>query len=182
MSKLLVVSPAPARPAPLALDPCNGWYDFVKRATKLDKTSFPVEGSFGLCFSAHIDLSSLTDASMKAAVLKNIDERHVAKGRSKSKASRESAARQLITAYKNIKKGGMVALKKGKMIIAIAEITSDYSFRPEQAWGWHSWSYRIIEKLKTPVFDDGLMQTVYPERFPWEPEALPPHSSAYAWA
>ena len=183
MPKLLAISPAPVRHDPLALYPSNGWSDFLESATKLDKAGFPVEGSFGLCFSAHIDLSSLAEASMKRSVLNAIIQAHRVKGRSKKKRSANNDVRQLVSAYQGIKKGTMVALKKGKTVVAIAEITSDYSFCAEKAWAWHSWSYRIVEKLETAVFDDGLMQTVYPERFPWEPKvAAPTHSSAYAWA
>jgi len=81
-----------------------------------------------------------------------------------------NAAKQLVDAYRALKKGAIVGLKVGTQVFAIVEITSDYTFWPEQPWGWHSWSYRVIKRVtQQPLNGKGLVKTVAVD---WPAEGL----------
>ena len=140
MSKLNVISPAPK----------GSWKkDFLGRATQKDASGFPMEGSFGISFGVNFDLSKVTgnlEEEVMNACLAHRD----------THGGAADGTRQLIGAFKSLKNGDHIAFKKGTKVIAIVELTSDYSFCPEQDVFWHSWSYRTLKKIP-----DSEQQTNY---------------------
>jgi len=84
------------------------------------------------------------------------------------------SARQLLSAKEHMKKGSIVAFKQGMNIFCIVEITSDYTFCPEEAWGWHRWSYRVLRKVsraEQPANYRGMIKTFLPNYYLPQPEA-----------
>ena len=143
MSKLSVISPAPTRNIRVNGTIRQGAWetDFIRRATRLDTEGFPIEGTFGTSFGLKKDVNTLT------------------------RAERAEADPQLLKIHGHIKKGDIMAFKRGKTIIAFVEITSDYRFCPEEYWGWHTWSYRLVRKARPsdqPANKGALIRTFMP--------------------
>jgi len=161
MSKMHVISPAPScsyRPGAIQQIP---WGEFARRATRLDAEGFPVEGFFGVSWAAHIDLRGATEAEIKAAMR----QRAAAWGEQRSAATLHRDTQMLLQVFKTLKKGDIIALKKGITIVAFVELTSDYQFCSEERWGWHSWSYRLVRKATAadqPANKGALVKTFFP--------------------
>jgi len=134
------------------------WGDVERRCTKKDSNGRIREGAFGACFSAKLDLASLDPSDSLNDVAQAILERAASLGvpYTKEKAIRD--AKHLLSMKANLKKGSLVALKRGTAVFAIAVLTSDYYFAKDEACGWHSWTYRVIEhiaeadQVKVPAF------------------------------
>ena len=140
-----VLSPAPStKSRPGAVQQAS-WDDFTRRATRLDETGFPLEGAFGVCWDAGIDLRGATEDEIKASIKRTF----VASGREdkNNDSTVNRHAKSLLEVYNNLKKGDTIALKKGKTIVAFVELTSDYYFCPEDTSCLeHSWNYRLVRK------------------------------------
>jgi hypothetical protein len=161
MSKMHVISPAPSasyRPGALQQIP---WSEFARRATRTDAEGFPVEGFFGVSWAADIDLRTATEDEIKAAMLR----RATAWGEQRMAATLHRDTQMLLQVYNTLKKGEIIAFKKGTTIIAFVELTSDYQFCPDERWGWHSWSYRLVRKATAadqPANRGALVKTFFP--------------------
>ena len=149
--------------------------DIDRRVIERNSDGEIVEGEFGLHFNYPNDLSKspepkpedLVDEIVRAA-------KHLPRGDGSvneiTPKMALNAAKQLVDAYRALKKGAIVALKVGTQVFAIVEITSDYTFCPEQPWGWHSWSYRVIKRVtQQPLNGKGLVKTVAVD---WPAEGL----------
>ena len=160
-SKMHVMSPAPSKSyRPGAIQQIT-WAEFSRRATRFDAEGSPIEGVFGCSWAAKTDLRSSTEEQIKAS----IREACRAVGEEPSAARIKRDTKMLLTVYNTLKKGDVIALKKGINIIAFAEITSDYCYCPEERWGWHSWSYRVVRKATAadqPANKGALVKTFFP--------------------
>jgi hypothetical protein len=173
-----VVSPAPKYNDYIGPHGQGSWEnEFVDRAIK-DSTGSPVEGTFGICFSFPHDLCSLNWQGKQADL--RIATRIMCYSREDPSIGQKSfrpwsptgppislntamdSARQLLSAKEHMKKGSIVAFRYGMNIFCIVEITSDYTFCPEEAWGWHRWSYRVLRKVsraEQPANYRGMIKT-----------------------
>jgi hypothetical protein len=159
-NKLSVISPAPSDYRPGAVEQMT-WEEHIRRATRLDEEGFPLEGSFGVCFDAKIDLRAAT----KEQIVEAMRRRHVAAGAERTAAQIQGKARDLMQIFNHLKKGETIAFKKGTTIVAFVEITSDYRFCPEERWGWHTWNYRLVRKATAadqPANKGALVKTFFP--------------------
>lgn len=145
--KMHVLSAAPNNAKrPGAIQNATLKEEFIARATRLDATGFPEEGAVAVCWSADVHGISSTDEEIKAAIRKKAVEWN--EPRTEAKIKREvKALREICT---TLKKGDIIALKAGITIIAFVQLTSDYQFCPEQKWGWHTWTYKLVRKA-TPA-------------------------------
>jgi len=172
MSKMIhVIAPAPkhADRVGAVIDQGSWESEFLGRATKRDETGFPTEGSFGLSFAVTYDLSKAPKSTLKKDAVSAIQIRARTKGIVKTEKQATADARQLISAFESLKKGDLIAFKKGTLVIAIVELTSDYHFCEEQPWGWHSWDYRLLKKVslaEQPKNRGGLLKTFHPNYLP----------------
>jgi hypothetical protein len=167
MNKISVISPASAsRKRKGAVIDQGCWDDeFLGRAEEKDETGFPMKGSFGLSFAVTFDLSKVPTSALEGQAVSAIKTRGASRGIFKTNKEATANAKQLISAFKSLKKGDIVAFKKGTKVIAIVELTSEYTFRGEQKWGWHSWSYRTLKKVsdsEQPSNYKGLLKTFMP--------------------
>jgi len=167
MNKIHVISPASkgSRRPGRVIDQAIWDDEFLGRAEEKDATGFPTKGSFGISFAVTEDLSKFPKETRMQQVISSIQSRGRQRGIIKTLKQVTADAKQLISAYEGIKKGDRVAFKKGTKVIAIVEITSDYTFCGEQAWGWHSWSYRTLKKVtdaEQPSNYKGLLKTFMP--------------------
>jgi len=160
-TKMHVISPAPScsyRPGALQQ---ISWAEFARRETRIDAEGFPVEGFFGVSWAAHIDLRGATEAEIKEAMR----QRAAALGEQRTAATLHRDMRMLLQVFHTLKKGDIIALKKGTTIVGFVELTSDYQFCPEERWGWHSWSYRLVRKATAadqPANRRALVKTFFP--------------------
>lgn len=160
MDTLTLVSPAPT------CDPEFTWEkDFVARATVKDVDGFPLEGMFGHCFQVRKDINSFPeDEEVRLSRMVN----HIIArcAQKKIKCSPESALRdatQLLGAHRLYKKGHIIAFKKGTRPVAIIQLTTDYTFCPDQKFAWHSWGYRVLKRIELPSCRS-WRKTVMPNR------------------
>jgi hypothetical protein len=159
-NKLSVISPAPSDYRPGAVEQMT-WEEHRRRATRLDEEGFPLEGSFGVCFDAKIDLREATKEQIAEAMRR----RHVAAGAERTAAQIQGKVRDLMQIYNHLKKGDIIAFKKGTTIVAFVQLTSDYRFCPEERWGWHTWNYRLVRKATAadqPANKGALVKTFFP--------------------
>lgn len=192
MSKIHVISPASKSSCRRGAVIDQGSWDseFLGRATKRDETGFPTEGSFGVSFAVKFDLSKAPQSTLEREAVRAIHARGRQKGITKTEAEAQRNARQLISIFKSLKKGDIIAFKHGTKLIAYVELTSDYRFCEEQAWGWHSWSYRVLKKVaetEQPSNRAGLVPTFRPNYIPLPPGLIAPEVKSYsvpngAWA
>jgi len=169
MSKLHTVSLAPTvtkyKPGTVADE--FVWNEAERRCTKRDSKGRILEGALGGCFSAKLDLDRLEPSDSLNKVAPAIFERTASLGVpcTKEKATRD--AKHLLSMKANLKKGSLVALKRGTAVFAIAILTSDYYFAEAAACGWHSWNYRVIEHIapRDQVMNPALRKTFVPKSF-----------------
>jgi len=166
MNKISVISAASLDSGNRKFIDQSCWNDeFLGRAEEKDDTGFPMKGSFGLSFAVTFDLSKVPASALERQAVSAIKARAASRGILKTNEQATGDAKQLIAAFKSLKKGDVIALKKGTKVIAIVELTSDYTFRAEQKWGWHSWSYRTLKKVsdaEQPSNYRGLLKTFMP--------------------
>ena len=155
--KLHVISPAPAS------EHGDGWtwHDLSRRATWADEDGFPVEGSFGASYHVQMDLRGATEAQIKESMA----QRYTAQGNPKPASYIKRHTGMLLEIYQHLKKGDIIAFKKGTTIVAFVQLTSDYYFNADEPWGWHSWNYRLVRKARAadqPLNKGALIQTFKP--------------------
>ena len=190
MNKIHVISPAPKdsqRRGPV-IDQCSWDEEFLGRAEEKDSSGFPTKGSFGLSFAVKEDLSKIPEEKLIEQTISAIQSRASERGITRPLKKITADAKQLITAFKELKKGDIIALKEGTKVIAIVKLTSDYTFCAEQNWGWHSWSYLTLKKVskaEQPSNYRGLLKT-FMRNYLAIPDGLLKSSSnpdgAWAWA
>ena len=189
MPKITIVSAAPSAGrigsgakakearATLAAKGLDVWdeRDIDRRAIERNTHGEIVRGSFGFHFNCSNDLSKFVDLKPEHLVDGIVrDAKHLPRGDGSvnqiTPKMALNAAKQLVDAYGALKKGVIVGLKVGTQVFAIVEITSDYTFSPEQPWGWHSWSYRVLKRVTLqPLNGKGLVKTVAVD---WPAEGL----------
>lgn len=193
MSKTHVIAPAPkhSNRAGSVIDQGSWESEFLGRATRKDEAGFPTEGSFGISFAVRYDLSKAPQDTLVRDAVSAIQARGRLKGITKTEKQATGDARQLIAAFKSLKKGDIIAFKKGVKVIAYVELTSDYQFCGEQTWGWHSWNYRVLKKVtaaEQPKNGGGLLKTFHanylalPAGLKASEKAFPIPNGAWAWA
>jgi len=168
MNKIHVISPAPNRASqPYVVDRGAWDKDFLERATKKDESGFPIEGKFGISFGLPFDIMSFSEITREEDMILLIKSRADSKGVLRSRKSIQGDVKQLLSAYNSLKKGLIIALKKGIKVIAYIQLMSDYQFCPHENWGWHSWSYRVLKKVtQQPANGGDLLKTFIPNCLP----------------
>ena len=130
----IVLSPAPSHSFRDGAAIQASWREYERR-NKGDT------GEFGFCFDLPIDLATSPTEEQLIEIMKERQQDAEAKATYRSRRDR---VRQLTTAHQLLKPGTQVWFKKGLRLFALAEITSEYRYAPEEKWGWHSWTYRLI--------------------------------------
>jgi len=160
-TKMHVISPAPsAAYRPGAIQQIS-WAEFGRRATRMGADGIPEAGAFGVSWAADVDLRVSTEAEIKAAMRR----RAAAAGEERTAASFHRDTQMLLQVFHTLKKGDIIALKKGTTIVAFVELTSDYQFCPEERWGWHTWTYRLVRRAteaEQPANRRALVKTFFP--------------------
>ena len=160
MDALTLVSPAPT------CHPEFTWEkDFVARATVKDVDGFPLEGMFGHCFQVRKDITTFPEDE-EVRLRRMVNHIIVRCAHKKIKCCPKSALRdatQLLGAHTLYKKGDIMAFKKGTRPVAIIQLTTDYTFCPDQQFAWHSWGYRVLKRIELPSCR-GWRKTVMPNQ------------------
>jgi hypothetical protein len=132
----IVLSPAPKQSSREGATFQASWSDYEER-------NHGDTGEFGFCFDLRVDMDTHPPEAQLVDNMKGIQE---SAGVESTQRSRIGRVRQLTAAHRLLQPGTHFWMKKGRNVFALAEITSPYRYIPEQRWGWHSWSYRIIRR------------------------------------
>lgn len=148
------------------------WCDhFLAYATALDDTGFPRAGSFGIGFNCFTDLSVATSTNITAAI--------VASHPAITHPAIASKHRQVTGAYAALTPGALVALKKGKKIVAFVRVgpyTYDPSHVGDKTNHPHRWNYEVVRKTTAAEEDSGegnLRLTFVPDSVPLPADLAP---------
>jgi hypothetical protein len=142
------------------------WRDyFLAYATALDDTGFPRAGSFGIGFNCCTDLSTATSEEIRCSIIANSSDSTTPKINSRY--------RQVTSAYAALTPNALVALKKGRKIVAFARIVGPYTYDPshvgDKTYHPHRWNYEVVRRATVAEENSGtgnLRLTFVPDSVP----------------
>ena len=133
--------------------------EFTDKAITQDAEDFPITGTFGMSFKCGVNVAQTTEEEVVQSICENR-----ATSPTPTRADIISAG-QLIKACETLKRGVVFGMKAGFNLLAIAIITQEYTFSPEEAWGKHRWGYRVLRKAtdaeRTAIYARHPIKTFY---------------------